>query len=361
MPVETRITDPRNGDTAYVDVSDGEPNALVVATRELKERFPVDEPFTNTTYGIDMNQDATVGGTPEKIHNGTDNMLWTASAIAGTWDFASTTEAHTGTKSIDATATVNNDTAEFDKGSTVDLSGYVELSGWIYITSWSTLGTKRVDVYGWDGATVVGVTVDIGDYVNTALLDTWQQFRIPLTDMGLSAAVIQYIRVTSIDVGPGLPIDYYLDDLQFEETGGAIVYEVAPDPGTWLRVAALSVVFVNDVASTLADATMPNIAYNSYLGESAAVGVIYQRVTLDELVTAVFKGIGDWLVLPNTFIASNMSDGTNTQITLQFNFNTPVRLKAEESEKLRIIINDDLSGLTKMQVWATGTVEIRDE
>ena len=104
---------------------------------------------------------------------------------------------------------------------------------------------------------------------------------------------------------------------------------------------------------------MPNISYDDYLGVTVTKPVVYQRVTLEEPISATFIGLGDWLILPNTFIASSMCDGTNTQITIQFNFNSPVLLKSEEQEKLRMIIADNFSGLLDFQVWATGTVEDR--
>ena len=81
MPVKSTIID-KSHHMAEVDNADGEKQALVVATRELKANDNRVRIFTNETYGADLNQDIGISGTPEGVHDGTDKTQWTASAVA---------------------------------------------------------------------------------------------------------------------------------------------------------------------------------------------------------------------------------------------------------------------------------------
>ena len=178
MSIKSHITDPTSGIKASVDNALGtESNALVVATRPLKTFATQVDFFINPTYGVEMNKNVAVGGTPVPIHNGTDAVYWTASAISGTWTFDSVTVAHAGTKSIDATATANNDVMQIAKGSAQALTGYTAITGWIYISSWGTVGTRNIEIYGWNTATglIVGNAVNINDRVSTIILGSWQK------------------------------------------------------------------------------------------------------------------------------------------------------------------------------------------
>ncbi len=64
--------------------SDGAPGLLVHTVPHTKFN-PEVHPFLNATVGVNMNQDAAFGGTPDMIHNGIDGVtLWTGSSITGT-------------------------------------------------------------------------------------------------------------------------------------------------------------------------------------------------------------------------------------------------------------------------------------
>ena len=98
-------------------------HALEVASRPSQEYVANSIFFRNDTYGLDINQDASLGGSTDGIHDGTDTALWTASALSGTWTFNSTFTGtgwpSNGTQSIDATATVNGDQALFTRASAI--------------------------------------------------------------------------------------------------------------------------------------------------------------------------------------------------------------------------------------------------
>lgn len=64
------------------------------------DRFFSGDFLNNEIYGSDMNVDVGFTGTPDKIHDGIDLTLWLASALAGTWDFNSTTHAKQGVSTV---------------------------------------------------------------------------------------------------------------------------------------------------------------------------------------------------------------------------------------------------------------------
>ena len=72
-----------DGNPPDVDITVGEVPGLVVATRPLKTFLNKVEFFQNDEYGIDLNQDASAGGTPEIVHDGADQIEWTATDIVG--------------------------------------------------------------------------------------------------------------------------------------------------------------------------------------------------------------------------------------------------------------------------------------
>jgi len=362
MPIKSIITDLSSGLSAQV-VDGIKTPALVVATRPLKIYEHKSLFFTNDTYGTSMNQNVTFGGTPDQVHHGTDDILWTASAISGTWDFASTTQAHAGTKSIDGIATVNTSTAQIAKGSELTLSDYTALTGWIYITAWDTRGTKSVDIYGWDvdTGTQQGSRLGIGNYVSTTILNSWQKFAIPLEDFSITSASIDSIRISVVDIGPGAAPNYYLDDIQFEETGSPATFKITPENGQWLQIPSIKITMADAMAGTLADGTMPALAYNKLLAVNAlSSGIIYQRI-VDGVVESSnnFKQLSDFLLTASSRLQDYFSDGTNTFISIVFSFGTPIILKYETEDSLRIIVQEDLSGLLLFKASAQAIVDQR--
>ena len=145
--LNTVVTGPDKTLSAEVIQRNGDPQGLVVYTRPVNTLDSTVKFAINDTYGFNLNQDASFSGTPTGIHNGTDNIYWTASALSGTWNFASTVQAKDGTKSIDAVNTTNNNEALLSAGSDIDLENFTAVTGWIYITDWSDRGTlKEVEI-----------------------------------------------------------------------------------------------------------------------------------------------------------------------------------------------------------------------
>jgi hypothetical protein len=366
MSLKTFIADVATNLKAKVDNDNGlEDGALVVATRPLKTYTNRLEFFSNPTYGIDMNQALPTGGTPIYIHDGIDNIYWTASGIVGAirWDFNSTDEAHTGTHSIDATPTINGDEAQFAKGSPRDLTGFTALSGWIYITGWPTLGIKEAEIYGWDttSSTQIGSSINIGAYVNTATFNIWQKFVIPLTVMGLTDATIDAVRVRTVSTGGGVAPAYYLDDLEIQEDELPLEYIIEPPHDTWIWVDQINVVMADVLDTTLLSSSMHNLSYDKFLALPALpVGLFFQRYNKGEVIlTATFRYLLDFLQLPNTNILNVGCDGANTWFSLNQIFASPILLKASEQDKLVFSVRDDMSGLLIFRISASSKQEDR--
>jgi len=372
MSINAHITDTSNKLKAGVDNADRtEKEGLVVATRPLKTFTTQFLFFSNPTYGIDMNQSPPSGGTSINIHNGIDDVYWTASAIVGAsrWNFNSSAEAHSGSYSIDGSTTINNDEAQFTTASGLSLSGYLSISGWIFIKGWPVTGTKEVQIhaekttYLIDGngdflmapsgsnlvsieGGQVGNAVDIGDYIDKNIFNTWQRFNIPLSGMALTGITIDSIGIKTVSLGVGDTPSYYLDDIQIQETGLALQYTIEPNNGTWLYVDMLNITIADALDSTLANASMPNLSYDKLLEATLVNGIIFQIFENDEPIsTNKFFGILDFLSFPRKNIVNSGCDGVNTWLNLNLEFPSPILLKHENLNKIVISIEDDMSGL----------------
>ncbi len=348
MPVTSHITDSSTKKIAEVDAADGEVRGLVTAVRPLKTFENTIQFFTDSNGSIDLNVDAGATGTPDVIYaenSGTPTEWdWTVEAgSANRFDFAHSVTVHAGSTSIDGTSSLINNVAQGDKGSNISLSIYTSLSGWIYLTSWAI--TAELLIYGWDTnlASIIGVSVDIGNYINIGTLNMWQKFTIPLSDLILVGASINAIRVQVGPINP--PPNYYLDDIQLDTGGGVMIFTIQPDNTTWLHVKNINLLFVDDHTGILTDGTMPNLSYNKILGVSALTGgIVYQRINNGVVMNLnVVKQLSDILQLPGTSIKNLGSDGTNTFMSLNIIPTEPLILKSETNDELRVIISDNLS------------------
>ena len=305
--------------------------------------------FNSETYGADLNQDASFGGTPDAVHDGIDTVLWTGSAISGTWTFNDTTYAHAGTRSVDCSATVNGNVAQFAKGSALTVANYTAITGWIYITGWSTSGTKAVNIYTWDGATAAAVSdlINIGNYIDTTSFGVWQQFNIPFTDLNITTSTFDNIRIQTVDIGGGPPPDYWLDDIQVEETGGGFIFSAGPDSGEVWYVNTITYILTDAYAGTVTGGTMPSIPYDGFLGvNTLSAGTIVRRIQFNEVrFSSTFNDFIDYLATaaPKKIISG--SDGTNTWLRLEAHFPDPVILDGTKGDRYEIVVNDDLTGL----------------
>jgi len=363
MVVNTIVTDNESGLKAEVVKKDScNCQALAVATIPYLDFENSIKFFTNPDYGADMNQDALAGGTPEEVHNGTDDALWTGTQVAGGGeiDFDSTNQNHTdgGSKSVFFNRCEVDDTAQFAKGSSLDCSGYVALTMYIYVdNNWNTLDS--FSIYGYDTGTtsIVGNSVDLQDYFNFETQDVWQKITIPLEDMGLSGETIDALRI-NCDAIEGNKPQFYIDDMQFEETGSPIAFTLKADKGTWLHVTEFTLSLADEYAGTLSDGTMPLIPYDKFLGVTLAAGINYRRVQDQQTkFSQNILSLMEFVQLSGTEVAGYGSDGTNTWLTLRIKHIEPFVLKSENDDTLSFTIADDLSELLHLRISAGCKVE----
>jgi len=364
MGIKSIITDKATNLSA--EVVDGvEKNALVVATRPLKTYEDYTNFFSNSDYGINMNQDASAGGTPEKIHDGTDSVLWTATDIVGggKTTFNSTDQNHTaaGTKSIKVDNSPVNDIFQIAKGSDMTMSNYVSLSLWIYVDKDWGAGDD-IELYGWDTDlnVIVGIPIKLQNYFSWFSFGSWHKITVALTEMGDASAstTLDAIRIGIVAKDVKSP-KFYIDDIQFEQTGSPIEFIIKPSLGTWLYITDYTIVVADAIASTLADATMPNLAYDKILGETLVSGINYRRIQKGEVkFNLILHNILNLIGLPNATIQSG-SDGTNTWVMIKIRNVEPILLKAEDEDNLSLTISEDLTGLLQFRVSVAGMIDSR--
>jgi hypothetical protein len=361
------------GISAEVNNNDGtETNALVVATRPLKTFYKKIAFFSNETQGIQMAVDGSSGfGVVEYIHDGTDNVYWTAVATKGTgWVFDSTDQNHTvsGTKSIKTHDAVNKDKFEIRKGSTMSVSGYVAFTGWIYLSDVMDLANGaelKFEAQNGSG-NKVGDTVKVQNYINTNLTGVWQKFSISLADIALTTQTIDRVEFEVKGDTTGDVPNLYIDDVQLEEPGvgalGPTEYIVVPERESWLHIQALNITMVDALSTTLTDGTMPNLSYNKFLGVTELTsGLHYRRFELNEIKDSlIFRNLRDMLQLGGTTVTDSFCDGTNTIIKIRIPFLEPLIVKDDDLGYLSFVVQDDLSGLIDLKISCEAIKEKRD-
>jgi len=335
---------------------------LMVYTHPREEFDGVNKVFFNSTNSLAMNVDGSiVPSITDVIY--TDAAQYPAVALSGTWDFASaftgTGWPPDGTVSVDATATVNNDEAEFTRGSNLDLTSYDAIAGCIYVTSWPTSGTKQVLVELRDSSDlVIGVPVDIGGYINVSDFNVAQEWIIPLADLSATNQTIRKVIIRTVDIGGGQAPNYYLDDMRFQDGGNGFSYEIAPSADKTLFVDRVTIQ-IEDVYN-VTSSNQNAVGMSGILGESTLTNGIQAGLEINgakpSALTATFKDLRNWVIFPQ--IKSNaittFGDGINTTLRFELSFEEigGLRLRPRYQEKLFYTIQDDLSGLVFFQIWA---------
>ena len=303
-----------------------------------------------------MNVNGAASGATEGIHDGTDSALWTASSISGTWDFASTTQAASPTKSIDGTATTNGDQALITRSTPLSAGSYTLLTGEIYLTAYSS-SKNTVEISGRLAGVASGIAVNIGDYIDTGSFNVWQHFQIPMSAFAVTTTIDEMlITVTST----GTPPDFYLDDIGLRE-GGGIVYTPSIGVGEVFQYNRIDMVMsdaytgIATVAGSTENATMLNLSYDRFLGlPRLSTGITFQRVVSGVVISSGdVKGI-DGVIISGGSIMSSVSDGTNTMLHIRIELQDWARLSDADGDGLPVIINDDMTGLLDFKMSLSG-------
>jgi hypothetical protein len=382
MALHVHVTDSSTQKHAHVaGLNDPEyRHGLIVATEPLRQYENQGKIFLNPQFGINMNIAAgVVGGTPVVAYS--ENVEWVGSNISGIgFVFNSGPSGgvtpldgsgieDSGSLMIDAVASTNNNIMQLTSPSDVDLSDYVSISGYINVASWPTTGTKEVLLSGWDagaGAIVGGPAINLGNYITIGATGIWQKFTVPLSDLNLEGQTIDAIRITTIDIGGGDAPNYYLDLIKIEQesTSGEVssaAYTVIPDKGTWYFVNNIRFVLAAPLAGTVSDGTMTGLAYDKILNLDALTsGILYQRLRFDEPQTSfIIRQFSDMLSIPDATYQAT-SDGTNTLLMVDLPFTTPLILRSENQDELRLTVLDDLSELLLFRTFVGGWKEDRE-
>lgn len=353
MSIESQIVDE---DGHAVDVRrgsfNGRPHGLVTYSSELYDWNQRSLLFLDDDGSRNLAVDGSFSGTPDGVHNGTDSVEWSAAATVGTWDFASTLQAHSGTKSIRAWNMSDGDIATISKGSNLDFSNYVAITGWVYISRLNSSAQELLVNFS-ESSLIVGNTVNVIDYVDAGNLNAWQKFSIPKADMGIADVNVDEV-IFSFVVNSGSAPRLYLDDIQVEEVG-VKKFTAKPATGKLVQYNRIELLFVDAIASTVSSGTMPGLSYDKILGIPALTSGISLQTFANGLpqVTITSRRLSDFLGF--TFeIASHGSDGINTFLKLAVDLPVWVALDDADGDRIELTINDNLSGLILFNAIAIG-------
>ena len=361
MAFPAEIVDPATGRSASVLAHANVPDEAgpLVFTEPWRSPSPASLTFLNPANGASMNVNAAFSGTPDKVHDGTDSALWTGSAVVGNkFTFDSTDQANGGTKSVKVNSPSLGDAMQFDKGSDLTLANYTAITMAVYIdTNWGA--ADSVEVYGYDTGTdlEVGNRAALKDFFDETTFDTWHAFAIPLTDMDLASGTVDAIRFEYVSRDAPSPL-FYVDDVQFEQTGTPAEYTAQPADGKLFRARSLRMVFADALAGTVASGTMPGLAYDKLLALSALTdGLLFQRHRNGAIAESfVINQLSDISV--NGFCVRDLaSDGTNTMLVADLEFDGEHIFDSRIDDRWVIKISEDLTGLLMLQAQLRGTEE----
>ena len=150
-------------------------NGIPAFTEPLRDGVATGRPFLNPTFGADLNQNITFGGTPELIHNGGDSAGWTGTAAAGSWNFADTTAPAAGSAHVSITNANNLDTAEFTDATETDMSSFTAISGQIQLNVYNA-SNNTITLQFQNNGSPVGIVVNLNDFINTGTLGVIPKF-----------------------------------------------------------------------------------------------------------------------------------------------------------------------------------------
>ena len=308
--------------------------------------------LSNPTYGKALNQNPTQETIVSTlVHDGEDTPAWTAANFSGNgFDFNSTEEAHTGSRSVDGTNATNNETASFTSPVAVNVSGISYFRFFIFITSFSTSGTKDIIISAYDAGLLASTELSIKNYTDTTLFDTWQQVDIPVADFQFTSATFDSIRFRVVDISRGSPPNFYLDDMELiSVTGGDQVFEYTWRPEydeeyylTSLRFASLT------TGKTDLDSSL-------FFGIPAlTTGIELVLRDRNEVFMALdARDLFDIISWGDVYLGA---DGSNNNVTILCEFRIPMghfKVSGKTGQYLSLRVRDDLSTITRFTCAVT--------
>ena len=340
-----------NGDAEiynpFIDNKSGKPG-LTTYSEPIFTRLTTTRPFLNPLHGDNFAQDGSVGGATETIHDGGDSSGWTGSAVAGTWDFADTTDPDTGSNHVSITLANNNDQADFDTGVPVDASLYSVCRIRVNLIAYNAPQNSMQISFN-NGGVPVGVAVDIEDYLDPSVIGIYQTASIPLVDLGIDAATVDGCSIIIGRSGGAKPTIYF-DNFALRGSGG-LVFTVLPDEGTRFFIKLLRFVFIDAVTGSTAK------AYDKILAATLTDGITINRESAG--ITTIGRSIlnlADFAKFGATITdASFLDDGTNTMLVFDIMFEEESQvIDSKTNDKFSLTVNDNLDVLIEANVYARG-------
>lgn len=361
MAIKIHVTDGDGKDlSSHVHLfNKGVHAGQLVLTENLAKFDPEFHPFINESFGIAMNQNVSFGGTPELITNGSDSAAgWSEAIIAGTWDFNADTGL-TGS-SVSITSANNNDEATFSDTGSTDFGAHTALTGQIRLETYSSINNSIILQFQIDNVDV-GNSIDLNDFIDTGILNSYQGFVIPKGDFGITTQHVDEMDISITRTGGTKPIIRF-DDIQIEQTGTPLIYKVTTPKDTVFCITEIRIAIADALASTVADGTMEGLSYDKLLALTAlSNGIIFQRSQGGEVIFSItLKQLGNFLSTGSDLV-NHISDGTNTFITLLIVFPQPIVLDGSKEDFLSFTINDNLSGLLQFTAAARGAIKSVDK
>lgn len=355
MSINSFIADPTDGKKMGLIKENGWIGPAVFTDPLRNFRYFI-RPLLNDTFGEQMAQNVSFSGTPEGIHNGGDNTYWTGATVAGSWDFADTTDPASGSAHVSITSANNLNEATFADATETDMSNYVAVTGKIQLVTYNVTNNNIVLQFKNNGV-FVGNSISLEDYIDTATLGSYQSFAIPKADMGVSITTVDQLSIL-IERSGGTRPTIYFDDMQIEETGEQIAFSLEPDNGTRIHLEETRLAFVDNIPLTLADGTVVGLSYDKIMGVAQLTNGIGIRTQVggETFFSASTRSIGDMLKGGGS-LDSPVSDGTNSCVTVSIKFAEPIVLDSTDGDKVIFTISDDLSGLISFTTLAIGKVE----
>jgi hypothetical protein len=355
MAGRVRLIGPEDGVEAKVhtptDAGHTKFPGLVVYNHNIETGIPLLEFFADETGSVDQNINASGAGTLTPVHDGGDTTLWNAVAVSGTWDFASTTQSNTGTSSIEL-GTRNGDTASFTWPAAGDLSVgvYDAFRGFIYITSWPNSGNKEITIQLYLNGAPIGQAVQLSNYIDTSVQDSWQLFSIPMSDFQTTSAAFDAVWVSMVDAGAGAAPSGFLDDLAFVQsgTGATKTFTIAPP--------ADQVWVVNRIKWT-AVANSSSIKYNEFFGLTGLTnGYQFAFKSRGRVIqTFVARDFYDMLQYPN--VTAEIISGTASIFELYYDIPQELQtLIGSQEQSIELTVRDDLSSMVKFKATMQGYI-----
>jgi len=336
----------------------GEQLGLVVYSSPQNHWTTTSIPFLSSIGSPLLNVDGSASGATDGIHDGTDTALWTGSALSGTWDFASTTQFNSGAMSVDATATVNGDQAQFERSSSIDSGDFAILTGFIYLTKFNAV-RNSIPIRFLLAGTPVGITVNLDDFINTATLNSWQSFIVPLCDFMVTGDIDQMVVETATTSG-STP-EYFLDDLNLRAGGGEVFTAQVPKDRTF-RLTKIEITFRDDIDLFASvgggeNATAWSINPDGIMGLSALTNGLAVRSVVNGITgqSAVLRNMADMLY--TVFSVSDVfAQGTDAIVKLESSVDSMLFLDGAQDDRVELVVSDDLTGLTDFRAILRGDI-----